>query len=103
MHRGERARAFDGGRLIERPALVDKAVEDPALLLTGAAKPGLIFHGLRHGHKTWMIADGVPEVIQSRRLGHLLGEKVQEMAPYRLACGDDLDAAVRLYEWNIGG
>jgi integrase len=41
-------------------------------------KPGLTFHGLRHSHKTWMIADGVPEVAQSRRLGHILGDRIQE-------------------------
>ena len=41
-------------------------------------KPGLTFHGLRHGHKTWMIADGVPEVAQARRLGHILGDRIQE-------------------------
>lgn len=41
-------------------------------------KPGLTFHGLRHGHKTWMIADGVPEVAQARRLGHVLGNRIQE-------------------------
>jgi len=32
--------------------------------------PGLHFHDLRHTHKTWMIEDGVPEVVQCRRLGH---------------------------------
>ena len=42
------------------------------------AKPGLTFHGLRHSYKTWMIADGVPEVAQSRRLGHILGDRIQE-------------------------
>ena len=41
-------------------------------------KPGLTFHGLRHGHKTWMIADGVPEVAQARRLGHILGDRIRE-------------------------
>jgi hypothetical protein len=39
---------------------------------------GLTFHGLRHSHKTWMIADGIPEVAQSRRLGHVLHDKIQE-------------------------
>ncbi|MGH3783536.1 MAG: tyrosine-type recombinase/integrase [Pseudonocardiaceae bacterium] len=24
--------------------------------------PGLVFHGFRHSHKTWMIADGIPDV-----------------------------------------
>jgi integrase len=32
--------------------------------------PGLHFHDLRHTHKTWMIEDGVPEVVQCKRLGH---------------------------------
>ncbi|WP_125680946.1 hypothetical protein [Amycolatopsis sp. WAC 04182] len=32
----------------------------------------LTFHGLRHSHKTWMIADGIPEIAQARRLGHRL-------------------------------
>lgn len=41
-------------------------------------KPGLTFHGLRHSHKTWMIADGVPEIAQAHRLGHILGDKIQQ-------------------------
>jgi integrase len=45
---------------------------------TEPVKPGLTFHGLRHSHKTWMIADAVPEVAQSRRLGHVLHNKIQE-------------------------
>lgn len=32
--------------------------------------PGLHFHDLRHTHKTWLIEDGVPEVLQHKRLGH---------------------------------
>lgn len=40
-------------------------------------KRGLTFHGLRHSHKTWMIADGVPEIAQARRLGHVLHDKIQ--------------------------
>ena len=27
-------------------------------------------HGLRHSHKTWMLEDAVPEVLQAERLGH---------------------------------
>lgn len=34
--------------------------------------PGLHFHDLRHTHKTWMIEDEVPEVLQHKRLGHKL-------------------------------
>lgn len=32
--------------------------------------PGLHFHDLRHTQKTWMIEDGVPDVLQRKRLGH---------------------------------
>jgi integrase len=45
---------------------------------TQPIKPGLVFHGLRHSHKTWMIADGIPEVGQARRLGHKLPDKIEE-------------------------
>jgi hypothetical protein len=33
-------------------------------------KDGLTPHGLRHGHKTWMIEDGIPEILAEQRLGH---------------------------------
>jgi integrase len=33
-------------------------------------KSGLVPHGLRHGHKTWVIEDAIPEVLQHDRLGH---------------------------------
>jgi len=42
-------------------------------------KTGLTFHGLRHSHKTWMIADAVPEIAQSARLGHTLDDKIQKV------------------------
>jgi integrase len=42
------------------------------------AKPGLTFHGTRHGHKTWMIADAIPEAAQDLRLGHLMPDKVRK-------------------------
>ncbi|MGP4030269.1 hypothetical protein [Actinomadura sp. 3N407] len=31
---------------------------------------GLTPHGLRHSHKTWMLEDSIPEVLQAERLGH---------------------------------
>jgi integrase len=37
-----------------------------------AVRPGLTFHGLRHSHKTWLIAEHIPEITQARRLGHHL-------------------------------
>jgi hypothetical protein len=30
----------------------------------------LTTHGLRHGHKTWMAEDGIPEILSEQRLGH---------------------------------
>ncbi len=33
-------------------------------------KPGLTPHGLRHGDKTWMAEDGIPEILAEQRLGH---------------------------------
>lgn len=32
-------------------------------------RPGLTFHGLRHSHKTWLIADHIPDIAQAKRLG----------------------------------
>ncbi|MBB5922225.1 integrase [Actinoalloteichus hoggarensis] len=32
--------------------------------------PGFRFHDLRHTHKTWLLEDAVPEVLQHERLGH---------------------------------
>ncbi|GAA1291854.1 site-specific integrase [Saccharothrix xinjiangensis] len=51
---------------------------NPAIRLD-PVKPGLTFHGFRHSHKTWLIADGLPEVAQARRLGHKLPDKIQEI------------------------
>lgn len=42
-------------------------------------RPGLTFHGLRHSHKTWLIAGGAPEITQARRLGHHLPNRVTEI------------------------
>lgn len=36
-------------------------------------------HELRHSHKTWLIAAGIPEIAQARRLGHRLDERVVEV------------------------
>ncbi|OZM76567.1 tyrosine-type recombinase/integrase [Pseudonocardia sp. MH-G8] len=43
------------------------------------AVPRLTFHGFRHSHKTWMIADHIPEVAQSVRLGHRIPDKIQHV------------------------
>lgn len=38
----------------------------------GPIQPGMHFHDLRHTHKTWLIEDAVPQVVQHQRLGHKL-------------------------------
>ena len=75
---GQPHRNSNFGRRALRPA-VDGTLHRPqAVVALEPVKPGLTFHGLRHGHKTWMIADGVPEVAQARRLGHILGDRIRE-------------------------
>jgi integrase len=66
-------------RRILRPA-IDGNHDDnvKARLRTEPVKPALTFHGLRHSHKTWLIDDGVPEIGQSKRLGHHLQDRVVE-------------------------
>lgn len=65
-------------RRIFRPAIDGNHDNVRALIRTDPVKPGLTFHGLRHSHKTWMIDDSVPEIGQSRRLGHHLQDRVVE-------------------------
>lgn len=66
------------------------ATRNPAIRLQ-PIKPGLKFHGLRHGHKTWMIEDLLPEVVQERRLGHKLPDKIAETYSH---VGPQLEALV---------
>lgn len=49
-----------------------------AVVRTEPVKPGLTFHGLGHSHKTWMIADLVPEIAQAARRGHALQNRIQQ-------------------------
>ncbi|WP_156960549.1 tyrosine-type recombinase/integrase [Amycolatopsis taiwanensis] len=60
-------------RRVFRPAVDGK----PGTDLT-AVRRGLTFHGLRHSHKTWLIADAIPEIAQARRLGHRLDNRIVE-------------------------
>ena len=75
---GEPHRNSNFGRRALRPAVDGTLDRAQAMVRLAPVKPGLTFHGLRHGHKTWMIADGVPEVAQARRLGHILGDRIRE-------------------------
>lgn len=66
-------------RRVMRPA-ADGTTHHPGRPHPGLppVQPGMTFHGLRHSHKTWMIADGVPEIAQAHRLGHALKDKIQQ-------------------------
>ncbi|WP_328444164.1 tyrosine-type recombinase/integrase [Amycolatopsis sp. NBC_00438] len=64
-------------RRVFRPA-VDGSDASGAKAGCAAVRPGLTFHGLRHSHKTWLIAGGAPEIAQARRLGHHLDIRVVE-------------------------
>lgn len=65
-------------RRIFRPAIDGNHDNVRALIRTDPVKPGQTFHGPRHSHRTWMIDDSVPEIGQSRRLGHHLQDRVVE-------------------------
>ena len=75
---GELHRRSNFSRRAMRPAADGNHQHPRALVHVDAVKPGLTFHGLRHSHKTWMIADNVPPVAQSRRLGHILDDKIEQ-------------------------
>jgi integrase len=65
-------------RRVLRPAVDGNLAIAKPKVRTQPVAPGLTFHGLRHSHKTWLIADGVPEIAQARRLGHHLDNRVVE-------------------------
>lgn len=62
-----------------RPATDGTLRKPRARVRTQPVVPGMTFHGLRHSHKTWMIADHIPDVAQARRLGHTLPDKIQDI------------------------
>lgn len=72
-----RRSCFD--RRVFRPAADGNADVGNARVRTEPVIPGLTIHGLRHGHKTWMIADGIPEIAQAVRLGHHIDDRVAEI------------------------
>ena len=76
---GEYLRRSNFGRRAMRPAADGNLNRKAPPVWLQPVKPGLTFHGLRHSHKTWMIADGVPEIAQAARLGHTLEDKMQKV------------------------
>lgn len=52
------------------PGSFGPPAQDPPLCAWLPVKTGLTPHGLRHSHKTWMVEDGIPEILAELRLGH---------------------------------
>jgi integrase len=71
-------RRSDFDRRVFRPAVDGNRDHPNASIHAEPVQPGLTFHGLRHSHKTWMIADGIPEIAQAKRLGHHLSNRLVE-------------------------
>jgi integrase len=63
-------------------------------------KPGLTFHSLRHSHKTWMIEDGLPDVVQARRLGHRMDRDIDDIYSHVATTLNDKLLAALTARWN---
>jgi hypothetical protein len=72
--RGCRLRRSTFDRRVFRPA-----VDGDLRKGIHTVRSDLTFHGLRHSHKTWLIADHIPEIAQARRLGHHLSNRLVEV------------------------
>jgi integrase len=66
-------------RRVLRPAVDGNLHLPHPPVRTHPIRPGLTLHGLRHSHKTWLIAAGIPEIAQARRLGHHLNNRIVEV------------------------
>jgi integrase len=77
--RQELLRRSNFARRALRPATNGNHDRPKAPARTDPVLPGLTFHGLRHSHKTWMIADHIPDAAQARRLGHTLPDKIADI------------------------
>jgi integrase len=77
--RHELLRRSNFARRALRPATDGNSHRPHAPVRTRPIVPGLTFHGLRHSHKTWMIADHIPDAAQARRLGHTLPDKIADI------------------------
>jgi len=67
---------LDGKAIIHKitdgpcPGSGQQPSEDAPLACWLPVNDGLTPHGLRHSHKTWMVEDGIPEILAEQRLGH---------------------------------
>lgn len=75
---GDWLRRSNFARRVLRPATDGNLHVTQPRIRSVPVELGLTFHGFRHSHKTWLIADGMPEIAQARRLGHHLDNRVVE-------------------------
>jgi integrase len=76
---GELLRRSNFARRAMRPATDGNLDRTRPRIRVQPIVPELTFHSFRHSHKTWMIADGMPDVAQARRLGHKLPDKIENI------------------------
>lgn len=76
---GELLRRSNFARRAMRPAADGNHHRTRPHVRVHPTAPGLVFHGYRHSHKTWLIADGIPDVAQARRLGHRIPDKIEHI------------------------
>ena len=98
--------ATDGGGLLRRSNFRRRvwlpAVRGDSRRGWAPLMPGLHFHDLRHTHKTWLIEDGVPEIVQCKRLGHRLpGVRGTYSHVTQVMVGQLLDGLERRWERTI--
>ncbi|MGC7101618.1 tyrosine-type recombinase/integrase [Amycolatopsis lurida] len=76
---GELLRRSNFSRRAMRPAADGNLARVQPRVRVRPVKPDLTFHGLRHSQKTWLIADGLPEVAQALRLGHRIPDEMRQV------------------------
>ncbi|MGX7829029.1 tyrosine-type recombinase/integrase [Actinokineospora sp. 24-640] len=76
---GEHPRRSNFSRRVMRPAADGTGHHPTNWPRLPPIEPGLTFHGLRHSHKTWLIADLIPDIAQAKRLGHRLPDKIEHI------------------------
>jgi integrase len=81
-NRGEYPRRSNFARRALRPAADGTLDRTRCRLRWAPVATGLTFHGLRHSHATWMVADHIPAPAQAYRLGHALANPIEAVYSY---------------------
>jgi integrase len=81
---GEMHRRSNFGRRTLTPAVNGTLDQAQPVVRLAPVKPGLTFHGLRHGHKTWMIKPvGAENRVTSCNLHVFVDEAAEPISPER--------------------